>query len=108
MDKFAALADPTRFQIFEFIAQGEKNVGEIASQFTFTLPAISQHLRRLRQAHLVRMRAEGQMRYYAVDKEGLGEIEEWLAGMKRHWDDRLDALELVLKEEQQERRGLRE
>lgn len=100
MNLFAALADTTRLQIFEIIAQGERSVGEINQRFAFTPPTISQHLRVLRDARLVRVRSEGQKRYYTVDQAGLAEIEHWLSGMKNHWNDRLDALETILEEKQ--------
>lgn len=103
MNTFATLADPTRLQIFELIAQGEKSVGQIVQQFPYKPPTISQHLRMLREARLVRVRTEGQRRYYAVNSEGLYEIDQWLNEMKRHWEMRLDILEDVLIKESGER-----
>jgi DNA-binding transcriptional ArsR family regulator len=95
-----ALADPTRLQIFELIARGEKSAGDIVAHFNFKAPTISGHLRLLKEAKLVRVRAEGQRRYYAVDATGLKEIETWLSGVSKEWNGHLDALELVLAEEQ--------
>ena len=95
-----ALADPTRLQIFELIAKGEISAGDIVAHFTFKAPTISQHLRILKEAKLVRVRAEGQRRYYAVDNTGLREMQAWLSQVSREWNGRLDALELVLAEEQ--------
>lgn len=95
-----ALADPTRLQIFELIAQGEKSVGDIVAHFNFKAPTISQHLRTLKEAKLVSVRAEGQRRYYAVDHTGLKNIEAWLSRVSKEWTGHLDALELVLAEEQ--------
>ena len=100
MNAFTALADPTRLQIFELIAKGEKSAGDIVAHFTFKAPTISQHLRTLKEAKLVRVRAEGQHRYYAVDKTGLKEIQAWLSQVSKEWNGYLDALELVLAEEQ--------
>jgi DNA-binding transcriptional ArsR family regulator len=93
MEIFAALADPTRLRIFELIAEGEKTVGEIVRQFSFKPPTISQHLQVLKQAKLVSVRAEGQKRIYAVDDEGLRELEVWLNQQRVHWSKKLDDLE---------------
>jgi DNA-binding transcriptional ArsR family regulator len=93
MQIFAALADPTRLKIFEFIAEGEKTVGEIVRLFSFKPPTISQHLQVLKQAKLVSVRAEGQKRIYAVDNEGLKELEIWLNQQRIHWNQKLDNLE---------------
>lgn len=93
MNAFAALADPTRLSIFELIAEGEKTVGEIVDNFSFTPPTISQHLKILKQANLVTVRAEGQRRIYAMDEAGLQELELWLNQQRLHWHRQLDALE---------------
>jgi DNA-binding transcriptional ArsR family regulator len=93
MQIFAALADPTRLRIFELIAQGEKTVGEIVNQFSFKPPTISQHLQVLKQARLVRVRAEAQKRIYTVDETGLKELETWLNQQRIHWNQKLDDLE---------------
>ncbi len=96
MNAFAALADPTRLRIFELIAQGEKSVGDIVSQFSFTPPTISQHLKVLKEARLVQVRAIGQKRIYAVDDEGLKELEQWVHQQRAHWHQQLNALEEYL------------
>ena len=98
MNTFAALADPTRLRIFELIAEGEKTVGEIVDQFSFTPPTISQHLKVLKQANLVKVRPEGQRRIYAMDETGLQELELWLNQQRLHWHRQLDALENYLDE----------
>jgi DNA-binding transcriptional ArsR family regulator len=90
---FTALADPTRRQIVEMLAAGERTAGAIARQFEVSGPAISQHLKVLRQARLVRVRADAQRRIYALDAAGIGEIDAWLSNIRRFWRDRLDALE---------------
>jgi DNA-binding transcriptional ArsR family regulator len=100
MNAFIALADPTRLQIFELIAKGEKSAGDIVAHFRFKAPTISQHLRALKEARLVRVRADGQHRYYAVDSTGLKDIQAWLSQVSKEWNSHLDALELVLAEEQ--------
>jgi DNA-binding transcriptional ArsR family regulator len=99
MHAFVALSDPTRLKIFELIAQGEKSAGDIVGHFSFKAPTISQHLRVLREAKLVRVRAEQQRRLYTVDQTGLQEIEVWLGHMRKQWSARLDTLEQVLQEE---------
>jgi DNA-binding transcriptional ArsR family regulator len=96
---FTALADPTRRQIVEMLAGGERTAGDIASQFDVSAPAISQHLKVLREARLVRVRAEAQRRIYTLDAEGIGEIDAWLSDIRRFWAGRLDALEHALKSE---------
>lgn len=96
MNAFAALADPTRLRIFELIAQGEKSVGEIVTQFAVTAPAISQHLKVLKEARLVRVRTQAQKRIYAVDDEGLQELEQWVQQQRAHWNRQLNALEEYL------------
>ena len=93
METFSALADPTRLRIFELIAEGEKTVGEIVRQFPFKPPTISQHLQILKQAKLVRVRAEGQKRIYAMDDTGFRELEIWIHAQRVHWNQQLDALE---------------
>ena len=106
VNTFSALADPTRLRIFELIAEGEKTVGEIVNAFSFTPPTISQHLKILKQAKLVTVRAEGQKRIYAMDAEGLQELETWLSQQRLHWNTQLDALEQHLNETAKtERRG---
>ncbi len=90
---FAALADPTRRAIVEMIARGPLTSGEIARRFTVSPSAVSQHLRVLRDARLVRVRAAGQQRIYELDADGLAEIEQWLDGIGPAWHKRLEALE---------------
>ncbi|MCL4258933.1 MAG: winged helix-turn-helix domain-containing protein [Anaerolineales bacterium] len=107
MNAFVALADPTRLRIFELIAQGEKSVGEIVSRFSFKAPTISQHLKVLKQANLVQVRAEGQKRYYAVNQVELEHMQAWLNKMRKQWNTHLDALEQVLKDEKQKAKGKR-
>jgi DNA-binding transcriptional ArsR family regulator len=94
---FTALADPTRRQIVEMLAGGERTAGDIAGQFDVSGPAISQHLKVLRQARLVRVRPEAQRRIYTLDAAGIGEIDAWLSDIRRFWSGRLDALERELR-----------
>jgi DNA-binding transcriptional ArsR family regulator len=94
---FAALADPTRCRIVEMLASGELPVGEIASRFEVSQPAISQHLKVLREARLVRVRVDAQKRIYQLDQAGLAEIDRWLSRVRRFWSGRLDALDRELR-----------
>jgi DNA-binding transcriptional ArsR family regulator len=75
---FGALADPTRRQIFERLAVGPRAVGEIARGLPVSRPAVSQHLKVLKDAGLVKDRAEGTRRVYSIDPHGLGAIRAWL------------------------------
>ncbi len=97
MPGFAALADPTRCRIVEMLASGELPVREIASRFDISQPAISQHLKVLREARLVQVRVEAQQRIYQLDQTGLAEIDRWLARVRRFWNPRLDALDRELR-----------
>jgi DNA-binding transcriptional ArsR family regulator len=102
MEAFAALSDPTRRRIVELLAKGERPAGDIARRFTLTQPAVSQHLRALRDAGLVRVRREAQRRMYSIDGRGLARIDKWLSRYRTFWTTRLDALERALREEDEE------
>jgi DNA-binding transcriptional ArsR family regulator len=97
MDAFAALADPTRRRIVELLGRRERSAGEIVEEFDISAPAISQHLRALRDAGLVQVRADAQRRIYALDPAGLAELDAWLESVRRYWAPRLDALERELR-----------
>ena len=97
MHAFAALADPTRRRIVELLGAGERSAGELVEEFDVSAPAISQHLKALRESGLVQVRADGQRRIYALDPAGLEEIDAWLASVRRFWSRRLDALERELR-----------
>jgi DNA-binding transcriptional ArsR family regulator len=99
MQTLAALADPTRRRIVEVLAGGPLSSGDIASRFPITKPAVSQHLKTLRQARLVRVRAEAQRRIYELDPEGVGELAAWVERLKAFWNPRLDVLEANLRQE---------
>jgi DNA-binding transcriptional ArsR family regulator len=94
-----ALADPTRQRIVEMLAERELSAGTIAEQFDVSPPAISQHLKVLKDAKLVSSRVEAQRRIYALDPAGFGEMDEWFGRIRRFWRGRLDALEHALKED---------
>jgi DNA-binding transcriptional ArsR family regulator len=93
---FDALGDPTRRQILAFLAGGEQPVSVIAGEFPLSQPAISQHLKALREAGLVRMRPQAQQRLYSVNSEELAQAGMWMLQMAGFWSGRLDALEAQL------------
>lgn len=99
VEVFAALSDPTRRQIIELLAQGELSVGDLARRFTLTQPAISQHLRALHSAGLVRVRQDAQRRIYSLDPHGLAQIDAWLSRYRAFWTTHLDSLEHALNED---------
>ena len=85
---FAALADPTRRAVFERLRAGPVSVGDIAAGLPVSRPAVSQHLKALREAGLVRHEVDGTRRLYEIDAKGLGELRSWL---DRFWGDSLAA-----------------
>ena len=93
MDSLLALAEPTRRRIVELLAEGELSAGEIAARFAVSAPAISQHLRVLRAAALVRVRAEAQRRIYELDPDGFAALDAWLAHIRQSWRGRLGVSE---------------
>ena len=98
MDTFTALSDPTRRQIVESLALGESSFGELADQFDMSRPAVSQHLKVLREAGIVSARAAAQRRIYRHNDDSLDEIEAWLHRVREFWNRRLDRLEVLLGE----------
>jgi DNA-binding transcriptional ArsR family regulator len=92
----SALADPIRREIVEMLADQERDAGELAAAFPVSQPAISRHLRVLRQAGLVQVRPEAQRRIYALDPRPLEELAQWLDRYRGFWSQRLDALDAEL------------
>jgi DNA-binding transcriptional ArsR family regulator len=99
MDSLSSLADPTRRRIVEQLADRPMSSGEIAGLFQITVPALSQHLKTLPTARLVRVTIAGQRRIYELNRIGFEEASSWLAAIRRHWGPRLDALDAQLKQE---------
>lgn len=87
----AVLADPTRRQVFERLRAGPRPVNVIAAGMPVSRPAVSQHLKVLKDAGLIDERSEGVRRIYSVRREGLAELRAWLDGF---WSDALDAFKL--------------
>lgn len=90
LDSLAALADPTRRAVFERLRHGGASVGEIADGLPVSRPAVSQHLKVLKEAQLVRDEAAGNRRVYSIDPHGLGELRAWL---DQFWDHALAAFQ---------------
>lgn len=99
MDTIAALSDPTRLKIVEMLAGRELPAGAIASKFEISAPAVSQHLKVLKDAKLVTVRADAQRRLYSLNRDGFEEMDEWLQRIRRYWSRNLDALEKILRDE---------
>jgi DNA-binding transcriptional ArsR family regulator len=97
MNGLTALADPTRQRIVEMLAMGALCSGDIASRFDLSPPAVSQHLKTLRAARLVRVRPEAQKRIYELNPEGVAELSDWVDRIRAFWNPRLDALEAAVK-----------
>lgn len=97
MDSLEAIADPTRRQIVELLARQDRTVGDIVKHFDMSAPAISQHLKVLREAGLVTSRVDGQSRIQSLNPGGLQQIQNWLLSTMTFWNQRLDALEAALR-----------
>lgn len=96
MDALTALAEPNRRQIIEFLKLGPATVNSVVAELSISQPMASKHLKTLRTAGFVDMRAQGQRRWYALSPVAFQEIEEWLNGFRAHWNQELDALEHFL------------
>src|SRR5215218_7380900 len=90
---FAAVSDPARRRILELLRERERPVGELVERLKLSQPGVSKHLRVLREAGLVRVRPEGQRRWYGLRAEPLAELDAWLTPYRESWGGRLDALE---------------
>jgi len=105
---FDVLGDPVRRRILELLADGEMPAGAIGAtiqdEFAITQPAVSQHLKVLRDNGFASVRPDGQRRMYAVDGAGLRDVDEWLAGFRRFWTPHLDALATEIARGKRQRR----
>ncbi|CAN5199775.1 metalloregulator ArsR/SmtB family transcription factor [soil metagenome] len=97
MQALEALADPTRRRIVELLAERDRDAGDLASHFDVSRPAVSRHLRVLRECALVQSRSVAQRRVYSLDPEPLEEIDAWLSKYRAFWANRLDALDVQLR-----------
>jgi DNA-binding transcriptional ArsR family regulator len=102
-----ALADPSRRSIVARLAHGPVTAGELAAMFPIARPGVSRHLRVLREAGLVEVRAEAQRRVYSLRPDPLAEIDTWLGPYRVLWEQRLDALHTEIARGKRERRSTR-
>jgi DNA-binding transcriptional ArsR family regulator len=100
MTPFEAVAEPNRRRILDLLREGERPAGDLVDALAIGQPGVSKHLRLLREAGLVRVRADGQRRLYSLDASGLAELEAWLAPYRHFWAGRLAALDRHLESEQ--------
>ncbi|HMO10151.1 MAG TPA: metalloregulator ArsR/SmtB family transcription factor [Actinotalea sp.] len=108
MHAFDVLGDPVRRRLLELMAGGERSAGEltdvIRDEFGISQPAVSQHLRVLREAGFARVRPEGNRRLYAVESAALQEVDVWLDRFRQAWEQHLDALGTELARGRRQRR----
>jgi DNA-binding transcriptional ArsR family regulator len=97
-DTFNAVAEPRRRQILDLLRGGEQPVGELVRRLGLGQPQVSKHLRVLREVGAVEVRDEGRQRLYRVNGEALRPIHDWVASYERLWEDRFEALDVVLDE----------
>ncbi len=98
MSAYAALAEPHRRQILDLLRDGERAAGDLVAHLQLSQPGVSKHLKVLREAGLVAMRAQGKQRMYALRPEPLVEVDQWLQPYRELWSQRLNALERHLEE----------
>jgi DNA-binding transcriptional ArsR family regulator len=108
VNAFDVLGDPVRRRILELLATGEQSSGAVTevvrSEFGISQPAVSQHLRVLREAGFATVRPEGARRLYAVEPDPLREVDAWLDHFRAFWTPRLDALETEIARGRRRRR----
>jgi DNA-binding transcriptional ArsR family regulator len=109
VEAFDVLGDPVRRRILELLAQGELPAGGVVDvvrrEFGISQPAVSQHLRVLRESGFATVRADGSRRLYSVNPGSLDDAERWIAGLRRQWEQRLDALGTELARGRRQRRA---
>ncbi len=98
----AALADPTRRAILQRLARGEARVTELAEPFAISLNAVSKHIRMLERARLVRRRKAGREHFLSFNPEPLDRAAAWIEEQRAFWNQQLDALDSLLREEDRE------
>jgi DNA-binding transcriptional ArsR family regulator len=112
MNAFDVLGDPVRRRILELLASGERSsgsiAGEIQTEFGITQPAVSQHLKVLRDSGFTTVRADGTRRLYAVEASPLQEVDMWLDPFRRFWEHHLDALATEIARGKRDRRAREE
>src|SRR5579864_3105931 len=101
---FAALADPTRRAIIERLSRSEARVTEVAEPFQMSLNAVSKHIRVLEASGVVARHRKGRDHILSINTGSLDEVDGWIGGMRRYWEERLDAMERLLREIKKERK----
>jgi DNA-binding transcriptional ArsR family regulator len=97
---FDILADPSRRRILGLLLEGERSAGELVEALEMSQPAVSKHLKVLREAGFAEVRADAQRRLYRLRPEPLAEIDAWLQPFRRYWAGKLDKLERYLDEQE--------
>ena len=100
MSPFEALAEPNRRRILDVLREGERPAGDLVEALGMSQPGVSKHLKLLREAGLVRVRADGQRRLYRLEPQGLADLDAWLTPYRQLWARRLGALDEHLEREQ--------
>jgi DNA-binding transcriptional ArsR family regulator len=100
-DVFRAVADPTRRELLDRLAEGDESMMKLADSFAMSLPAVSQHLKVLREAGLVEERRDGRMRVYTLIPGPLREVSDWVHHYEQFWQTRLRKLGNHLKSKNQ-------
>lgn len=100
MDMYQALADPTRRHIIELLAEYQQlTATQISQKFDMTAPAVSQHLKVLRESKLVDMEKRAQQRIYTINPASIEQISQWIEKLKKMWEEKFDRLDELLKKE---------
>jgi DNA-binding transcriptional ArsR family regulator len=97
-DAFNAVAEPRRREILDLLAAGERPVNDLVEALGLAQPQVSKHLRVLREVGLVEAREQGRQRLYRLDPRPLKPIHDWVKGYERTWEERFEALDVVLEE----------
>ncbi len=102
MDVYHALADPTRRHIVELLAAHKQlSATQISDKFNMSAPAVSQHLKILREAHVVDMEKRAQQRIYTINPLSIDEISQWIEKLKKRWEEKFSRLDELLKNEKE-------
>lgn len=100
MDIFQAIADPNRRRILELLAEHRQlSATDISNEFSISAPAISQHLKTLKDANLVIVEKKAQQRIYRINPDPMRKLEDWAQKMAKVWEERFDALDKLLQKE---------
>ena len=99
---FDVITHPTRRRILDLLLQQPHSVNDLVEAMDISQPGVSKQLRQLRDAGLVKVQQEAQRRWYTLNAEPLKEVDQWLEGYRKHWEENLDRLEDYLRELQKE------